>query len=182
VDGRGRRGRLRLLVAFAALTLAAPSCSFFFVRRPDAAGGGYAQANCTSSGALPTADVVLALLQTVRTLYAVSLSDSDYQGMALSRSSDISFGLTLTTMFATSAVYGFHNVNACREMGGSSRPYERPVPSATRAQKKADEDAEEAAVQARLRARAAAAAGAAAANAAPTVTPTAVDGGADPIP
>ncbi|HEY7376865.1 MAG TPA: hypothetical protein VIF57_32200 [Polyangia bacterium] len=182
MDRRRRGGHVLVVAAIASLALATSGCSFFFVRRPDeAGGGGYAQANCTSSAALPTVDLVIALLQVVRTVYAISLKDSDYNGMALSRSADISLGLTIGTVFATSAGYGYHIVSTCRELGTNPSPYNRRTPTATRIQRKADEDAEEAAVQARIRARAAAAAtGAPAAPAedGPTVTPAPAAGGA----
>jgi len=115
-------------------------------------------AGCTTNRWAPTVDVVVAGLQAFRTLFALSLTDMDYQGMTLTRSTDIGIGVAMTTLFATSMAYGFATTGTCREATGSSAsPYSRAPLKKTRAQQRQDEAAEEAAVQARARARAAAA-------------------------
>ena len=53
-------------------------------------------------------------LQVIRTLYAASLSDADYEGSGLSRSGDIGFGIALTALFLTSTIVGAGRVNECR--------------------------------------------------------------------
>jgi len=115
-------------------------------------------AGCTTNRWAPTVDVIVASLQVFRTLYALGLSDMDYQGMAINRSTDIGAGVLMTTLFATSAAYGFVTTGTCREVTGTSpSPYSRAPTRPTRVQQRQEEAAEEAAVQARARAKAAAA-------------------------
>jgi hypothetical protein len=61
-------------------------------------------------------DAIIAGLQAARTGYAVSRTDSDYDGMFLSRGGDIGLGVGLTTAFALSAIYGFAATGTCRDV------------------------------------------------------------------
>ena len=88
-------------------------CSFLFVDGPPPKQQrGYLR--CTESMAWPAVDGVITGLQVVRTLYAMSLSDADYEGSGLSRSGDIGFGIALTALFLTSSIVGAGRVNECR--------------------------------------------------------------------
>jgi len=167
-------------------------CSFMFVKPPRKEVPGRVEAaGCTASMTAPAVDGVITGLQAVRTMFALSLSDTDYRGMALDRNTDITLGVVFMAVFGISAIYGVSNVNTCRAAGGEvATPYRRPATSPyqrpatrqqTNAERRADEAAEEAAVQARLRARAAAAARADAAQSADAGAPPA-DGGIDSPP
>jgi len=171
----GSKSTVATCVVLAALTPLG-GCSFLLVKPPrKEAPGRIEAADCTASNTVPALDGVVAGLQGIRTMYAVSLSNADYRGMALDRDSDIAFGALLMALFGISAVYGASAVNACRAAGGEvsvtphrrpATPYQRPATKQTSAERKAEEAAEEAAVQARLEARAAAASAAADASAA----------------
>lgn len=92
-------------------------CSAAFVRPVTALEDGQRlPGGCTRSRVAPALDVAIASLQAARTVYAISRSDSDYQGMALPRSGDIALGIGLTTAFAVSAIYGFVATGTCREV------------------------------------------------------------------
>ncbi len=133
-------------------------CSLVFVRPPKKEESGRSEAAaCTSNRTAPALDVVLSSLQAIRTVFALGLSDKDYQGMALTRDSDIALGLVFTTLFATSAVYGFTTTGTCREITGRAvNPYQRAPTRTTRGERLQEEAAEEVAVEARRRAKAAA--------------------------
>jgi hypothetical protein len=89
-------------------------CSFVFVDGPPPKKErGYLR--CTESMGWPTVDGVITGLQVVRTLYAASRSDADYEGSGLSRSGDIGFGIALTALFLTSTIVGAGRVNECRD-------------------------------------------------------------------
>ncbi len=70
---------------------------------------------CTTSQGWPAFDVVLAGLEGARTVYAVTRTDADYQGLSLSRSSDIAIGSALLALTAISAGVGFSRVSACND-------------------------------------------------------------------
>src|SRR5439155_14954438 len=70
---------------------------------------------CTTSRAAPVVDTIIAGLESVRTIFAVSAKDSVYQGATITRPADIGIGLGLTTLFAVSAIYGFSVTSGCDE-------------------------------------------------------------------
>jgi hypothetical protein len=145
------------LSLFLAVAMLAGGCSFIFVSRPteeDRRGS----ARCTTSNAAPVVDTLLTAFQVVRTGYALSLSDADYEGRGLSRSADVGFGIGLTALAAASAIYGFTNVGECRELAEGPSYTRMPparTPSQSRQGRQAEEAAEEQAVRARARAKAA---------------------------
>lgn len=79
---------------------------------------------CTTSDGWPGFDVVLAGLEGVRTIYAITRTDADYKGSSLSRPADIGIGAALVALTAVSAGVGFSRVNACNEAitGSSGSP------------------------------------------------------------
>ena len=56
------------------------------------------------------------MLQVARTLYAVSLTDRDYQGMQLTRESDIALGVGLSGLFSISTAVGTSRIGSCNEL------------------------------------------------------------------
>jgi len=113
--------RLALCLVF----LFPTSCSLRFVNGPPEHANYVEPGQCTTSDGWPAFDVVLAVLETGRTVYAVTRTDADYKGMTLSRPSDIGIGAALTTLAAISAGVGFSRVNDCRDAmadGGGGRP------------------------------------------------------------
>ena len=160
-------------------------CSFLFVQKPPPAEsrrGGVV--DCTSANVAPVVDMLVTGWQLVRTGLALGATDAQYQGAPISRDADITFGISLTALFAASMIAGFGWTSDCREAmaednypslrpgpraGASSRPRPTlrmgPPPPSPRQQ---EEQEEEAAVQARSaeRARAETAEAAAAAEAA----------------
>jgi hypothetical protein len=187
-QGRRARGGLARtalsLVLIAALVGPQAGCSFLFVQRPPPEEGRRrGEVNCTTSNVAPVIDMLVAGFQIVRTGLALSATEAQYRGAAISRDEDITLGVSLTALFAASMIAGFGMTSDCREaMGEDSYPASRPGPRpgassrpASRigpppsSQRKQEDQEEEAAVQARSaeRARAEAAqAGAAAAAAA----------------
>jgi hypothetical protein len=114
---------------FIAVAVLAGGCSFVFVSRPteeDRRGS----ATCTTSNAAPVVDTLLTAFQVVRTSYALSRSDADYEGSGLSRSADVGFGIGLTALAAASAIYGFTGVSECRELADGPS-YTRMPPART---------------------------------------------------
>jgi hypothetical protein len=89
---------------------------------------------CSTSGGWPVVDMLLAGFEGARTANAISLTDADYRGSSLSRSSDIAFGTALLALTAVSAGVGFSRVKACNEaIAGSDSPprfHRRVVPPA----------------------------------------------------
>jgi hypothetical protein len=103
-----------------ALALSTSGCSFLFVEPakpvPTAYGPPRYNLGCTDGVGWPTADALVAALQAVRTVYAWSRSASDYRGQTLSRDADIGFGMLLTTLFTSSAIYGGTSVRECTRL------------------------------------------------------------------
>jgi hypothetical protein len=85
--------------------------------------------SCSTNYVAPLLDVLLTGFQVARTVIAVNHSEADYQGMALSRGADIGFGVGLTALAGTSAIYGFNVVSECRTVD-ETRP--EPEPAALR--------------------------------------------------
>ena len=170
IVGRGSR-RARVVVAVAAVAVLSgflPGCSFMFVKPPPSPEERSPIVRCTSSSALPAVDIIVAMLQMMRTMIAVSATDADYAKSAIPREGDIFIGAGLSAVFLSSAVVGLAETKKCRELLADSgqldrRPWVRqPLPRLTvrptsREQRRLEEAAEEAAVQARAAERARAA-------------------------
>lgn len=103
----------------------AAGCSFLFVtpppkaaspQRPEASAS--PPRDCTTSNTAPVLDVIAAGLQVVRTVYAITASNSVYQdpNVPLSREADIAFGAGFTLLYSSSAAYGFSHTSACRKL------------------------------------------------------------------
>src|SRR5262245_19334613 len=105
-----------LLVAAAIAGAATSGCSLLFTSKaPD-----HAErippgmpVTCATSRAAPIVDTVIAGLETVRTVLAITAKDSVYSGAPISREADVGIGLGLTTLFAVSAVYGYSVTSEC---------------------------------------------------------------------
>jgi hypothetical protein len=110
-----RVGRAVLLATFGSLTPSLSGCSLLFV---DTAPPNHAQLehfDCTSGKAAPIIDTIVGAYQVVRTGYALSAEESDYDGYPLSRGADIGFGVGLTALFLGSAIYGYSETGACAD-------------------------------------------------------------------
>jgi hypothetical protein len=167
----GRRSRPSRLVAVAAAVVLSglvPGCSFMFVKPPPPPEERSPIVRCTSSNALPVVDLLVGMLQIMRTMIAVSATDADYTKSAIPREGDIAIGVGLSAVFLSSAVVGMRETGKCREILGDSRAPDRrpwvrqPLPRLTvrpssREQRQREEAEEEAAVQARAAQRARAA-------------------------
>lgn len=102
-------------------------CSLLMVNPPKVQG--FVNPGCTRSRGLPTADVVIALLQVLRTGIALAASDDLYKNSPLSRGADIGIGLGATALFGGSAVYGFSAIDECLALEEEPvRPRRRPPP------------------------------------------------------
>jgi hypothetical protein len=103
----------RLLLACACLAFS-PACSWLFVKSPPPQHVDLKYfGDCTSSKAAPVVDTVVAGLETLRTVYALSAENSAYDHLPISRGADIALGLGLTALFTASAVYGYGNTAEC---------------------------------------------------------------------
>lgn len=102
------------MVTALAFTPVATGCSFLFVEGPPPNAEKVPVLHCSTSDGAAGADIVIAGLQALRTIYAMSLDEADYKGSPLSRESDMAIGLGLTTLFASSAYHGVKNVSACK--------------------------------------------------------------------
>jgi hypothetical protein len=100
-------------------------CSLLFVDAPPARPKTSAKLECTSNNAAPVIDTVVAGFQVVRTGVALAANDSDYRASPISRGADIALGIGLTTLFISSAAYGYGATSRCSEMKGRSREGER---------------------------------------------------------
>lgn len=116
---------------FTTTFLGLAGCSFMFANGPSARDrrplpGTYGPVACSTTYVAPTLDVVLTGLEVARTVVAVDNSEADYRGMALSRGADIGFGVALTALAASSAIYGFNVVSECRTVD-ETRPGPEPL-------------------------------------------------------
>ena len=115
-----------------AITGALPGCSFLFVSPPPKGAGEFASfepVKCTTSKAAPVVDTVIAGLEAVRTGIALAASDSDYNGVPISRGTDIGLGLGLFALYGASAAYGYVVTGNCKDARGGahySKPPEDP--------------------------------------------------------
>lgn len=101
--------------ALCVLFLLPTSCSLMFVNGPPEHTNHVEPGECTTSDGWPAFDVILAVLETARTGYAITRTDADYRGTTLSRPSDIGIGAALTALAAISAGVGFSRVSACKD-------------------------------------------------------------------
>src|SRR4051794_4277851 len=122
MGGRGRRARRVLVAATMAALLSGstPGCSLMFVRPPPGPEDLTPIVRCTSSDALPVVDVLVGMLQVMRTLVAFSATDADYAHAAIPREGDIIIGVGLSALFLTSSVVGFRETHQCRDLRGKS--------------------------------------------------------------
>ena len=170
------------LALHASLCLAAGSgCSLGLTRGPPERLEPNEPVRCTKSYALPVLDGLYTGLQVVRVLYAVSLTDTDYQGAVLDRPTDISLGVGLGVLSAISMAVGVNRVGRCNELleriERAPPPRRRPPRSFQLTPPPPEEEDEEDVARARAAAAEAAKAAGEAARAsqpkpeAPTVTP-----------
>jgi hypothetical protein len=104
---------LRLPLVCACLVFS-PACSWLFVKGPPPERVDLKYfGDCSSSKAAPVVDTVVAGLETVRTVYALSAENSAYDHLPISRGADIALGLGLTALFTASAVYGYGATSEC---------------------------------------------------------------------
>jgi hypothetical protein len=139
-----------------AASVSTGGCSFLFVSGPKKVDPVHRErAGCTTSRALPSIDAGLTGLEAVNTLIALNRTDYDYLGTGTSRGTVVGIGVALTTLLATSALYGFSTVDSCRAVDADMvGPYQHVGKKQTKTERRADEAAEEAAVEARLKAKA----------------------------
>jgi hypothetical protein len=108
------------LAAVTTLGLTCSGCSLLFTKKPPPSTENLpvtTPARCTSSLVAPVVDSIIGAYQIVRSGVAINADDSAYDGnpVGINRGMDIGFGVTLATVFLTSAVYGFVVTNNCRE-------------------------------------------------------------------
>ena len=94
----------------------ASGCSILFTKGPPTRVEPHEPIRCTKSYAAPVVDGLITVLHVARTLYAVSLTDRDYQGMQLTREADIAFGVGLSGLFLISTAVGSSRVGGCNEL------------------------------------------------------------------
>jgi hypothetical protein len=164
--GRGNRGArvVGALTTAAVLSGSISACSYMFVNPPPSAEDRRPIVRCTSSNALPVADMLVGMLQVMRIAIASSATDADYAHSPIPREADIVIGVGLGVLFLSSSAVGLVETRKCREIlagsgGPDQRPWVRKPPSRplSREQRKLEEAQEEAAVQARAAERARAA-------------------------
>jgi hypothetical protein len=93
-------------------------CSFLFVDAPPEHPERHSRRSempCTSSKVAPIIDTVLAGYEAVRTATAVAASDSDYDGIPISREADIGLALGFLALFGASAAYGYVVTGQCTD-------------------------------------------------------------------
>ncbi len=105
-------------------------CSILFAKGPPDRVEPHQPIRCTRSYALPIVDGVITALQVVRTLYAVSLKDSDYKNPDFPRAADIGIGAGLSALFVVSTGIGVSRVGDCNEL--FEKVERRPEPRRTR--------------------------------------------------
>lgn len=110
------RARRLTITSILALALAQLGCSFIFVTPPSSSGSsrGAKGDSCTTSKAAPIIDTVIGGYQIFRTGSAFVASDEVYKDAPISRHVDITAGLALTTLFVTSAIYGYSKTSQCK--------------------------------------------------------------------
>ena len=125
---------------------AGSGCSLAFTRGPPERLEPHQPVKCTKSYALPVLDGLFAASQVIRILYAVSLTDADYHGMALDRPTDIGLGVGLGVLSAISMAVGVSRVGHCNELleaierAPPPRPRPRPFKLTPPAPEEEDEE------------------------------------------
>jgi len=119
--------------ALLAISMAASGCSFLFTTSPPATPerlppGVPVPVTCTTSRAAPIIDTVIGGLEVIRTGIALNNSESDYHDQPISRGADIGFGVALSALFVTSAIYGFGVTGRCDEAKERQMQYSAPYP------------------------------------------------------
>jgi len=119
-------------LSLAACAVGGSGCSILFAHGPPERLEPHAPIRCTRSYALPVLDGIITALQVVRTAYAFSLSDQDYDHSAsgLNRPADIGIGLGLSTLFGVSTGIGIGRVGDCNAL--LEKTERRPEPLRTR--------------------------------------------------
>ena len=85
-----------VVLVWATCVGAGSGCSILFAKGPPERLEPHEPVRCTRSYALPIVDGVITALQIARTLYAVSLKDSDYKNPEFPRAADIGIGAGLS--------------------------------------------------------------------------------------
>ena len=125
---RARRPLAALAMALA-LTVPSAGCSFIFVTKPPAPEERPRNVDCTTSNVAPVIDTLIAGWQVLRTVIALTASESAYANAPIGRGADVGIGIGLFSLFAASAGTGFSWTSDCREMIGDSEPAtSRPRP------------------------------------------------------
>ena len=91
-------------------------CSILFAKGPPERVEPHQPIRCTSSYTAPVVDGLITALQIVRTLYAISLKDSDYKNPEFPRAADIGIGAGLSGLFLVSTGIGISRVGDCNEL------------------------------------------------------------------
>jgi hypothetical protein len=114
---------IALLLTIAPATF---GCSLAFVDGPPPPHERFRNFDCSRGNGWPVVDVMLAAAQALRTGYALTRSESDYRGQALSQGADVAIGGTLLAITAVSAGVGFSRVSSCREALREARRLDEP--------------------------------------------------------
>ena len=108
------------LLACAALVLSTSGCSFLFTKKPPSTDPDKIpvtqSTRCTSSVVAPVVDTLVGAFQVGRTAYAISRDSSDYDGAQITKEMDIGFGVTLASVYLSSAIYGYVITSNCRAL------------------------------------------------------------------
>jgi len=111
-----------------ALVTGGSGCSIVFAKGPPERIEPHERPRCTHSYALPVVDGIIAALQVVRVLYALSLHDEDYKNLPLNRQADIGIGAGLATLFIVSTAVGGSRVGDCLELSEKVGTGRGPAP------------------------------------------------------
>jgi hypothetical protein len=108
-----------------ALALPLAGCSFLFMR--PARTISVPNQSCTQSVAAPVVDGVVTLLRLAGVAYALSLPDSAYAGLPISKEADVAIGLSVATLYGASGIYGVVNASECRALHAhdDANPFDR---------------------------------------------------------
>jgi hypothetical protein len=118
-----RRARSRLgATALALVLIAASGCSWIFTKPLPDNWQSWDSLDCSTTPVPPLIDSVLALSNAGTTVYVAAFADGS--GKAL----PIAAGVVATTLWLSSAIYGFSKTNACREaLGENAHGYRPPA-------------------------------------------------------
>lgn len=112
--------------AILALCVCLSGCSLLFVKAvpPKTERARPHHVECTSGKAAPVLDTVLGTLEGIGTVVAVGRSDDDYADAAYDRSTAVALGLVFTTMWVTSAAYGYTMTSRCARLTDRQEKYQ----------------------------------------------------------